>query len=179
MFSIIELFEIAITIIALGYIFSDYLKKSKIEFYKHDLDSIFKAAIIVSPSIILHELAHKFTAIYFGANAIFHANFYGLLLGIAMKTMNLPIIFIPAYVSVTGLNVIPIKYGLIAISGPLVNLSIFLILSLITKYFELKEETYSYLIVIKEMNKLLFLFNMLPIPGTDGFNFYHAILSSI
>ncbi|MCW1296408.1 MAG: hypothetical protein OH319_01870 [Candidatus Parvarchaeota archaeon] len=168
------------TIIALGYIFSDYVVRLPIRhLHKNLRDEILLASIIVSPSIIFHEFAHKFVAVYFGGAANFHANFYGLLLGIAMKALGLPIIFIPAYVSVRGLYTTPIVFGLIAISGPLVNFAIFLILSLLLKFNKITGDMYFYALVIKEMNKLLFLFNMLPIPSTDGFNFYQALLNSI
>ena len=102
MFSLQEIIEIVITILVVGYLFMDFARRPKLEFWEEeDRKKLFlNSCLMVIPSIIFHELAHKFTAIAFGYVAVFHAFYGGLLLGIILKNFRMPVFFIPAYVSI-------------------------------------------------------------------------------
>ena len=76
-----ELVDIIIMTFAIGYIFSDFFKREPLEGYdplkyyqKAPLfENIKFAALIAAPAVVFHELAHKFIAMGFGAQATLHA----------------------------------------------------------------------------------------------------------
>ena len=51
-------------------------------------------ALIVTPAVLLHELAHKGVGIYFGYDSILKISLFGLGLGVILKYFNSPIIFL-------------------------------------------------------------------------------------
>lgn len=159
MFSVFEVLEMVITVVMVGYIFARTTAWNDLKF----------SMIIVAPSIILHELAHKFTALATGNLAVYHANYFWLLFGIALKTIGMPIVFVPAYVSVGFLNYSPLIHFLIAIAGPLTNAVLFAVSALVIKYDLVSETKMPIFYFLKRINMLLFLFNLIPIPGTDGY----------
>ncbi len=182
-FSLKEFIDAIIMIFAVGFIFSAYLRRYRPitihEFYFgriHWRDLRFAIAI-TAPAIILHELAHKFTALSFGLTATFHAAYLWLLIGIMLRLFGSSIIFfVPAYVSITG-AANNLAYALIALAGPLTNLVIWLISAHALK--KASHEKIPFLHLTKEINKFLFIFNMLPIPGFDGFQVYANLIKFI
>ena len=171
-----EMFDMIIMTLVVGYIFSGLFKKPVQEDYdplKQIKQGVFSddfkfAVAITAPAIILHELAHKFTALSFGMQATFQAAYFFLFLGLLMKLMNFGFIFIvPAYVSIIG-RATPLESSLIAFSGPAVNLILWLLalLALKKNFFPKKYNTA--LLLTSKINMFLFIFNMLPIPGFDG-----------
>ncbi|MEM1988396.1 MAG: hypothetical protein QXS41_00960 [Candidatus Woesearchaeota archaeon] len=164
-----EIFEIAVVSFAVAFIFKNYFEKPKmldlLDERKRILsDGFYKALIYVAPAIIVHELAHKFVAISFGYEATFHAAYFWLFVGVVLKLLNFPFIFlVPAYVSIPG-NATNLAAFFIAIAGPLSNLLMFL-----STYYLVKKtknpEWYAFGII----NFWLFIFNMIPLPGFDGF----------
>jgi len=186
LFTAWELIQIVITIVAVGFIFSGSFRKPKTEsefgleleesWTKKllDLDNIKYAALIAAPAVIFHELGHKFLALYFGFSAVYQASFWGLGLGIILRLFSPGLIFfIPGYVSVSGMGS-AFDFGLVSLIGPLVNLIIFGICTLaIRQNWAPKYERILYL--SKQINLWLFIFNMLPIPGLDGFKFYQGL----
>lgn len=170
MFTILELVQILITILALSYIFQDlFLKEEKI----FNKEALLYSSVLSTLSVISHEMAHKFTAISLGFKATYHASLIGLSLGIILRTFHLPIFFIPAYVSIPA-NAPALSNALIGISGPLSNLSLFLVVHLIRRF-----KSSRFLEVIGKINLLLFLFNMIPFPGTDGYHFFSSLIRMI
>lgn len=170
MFTVPELIQVLITILALSYIFQDlFLKEEKI-FSK---EAFLYSSVLSTFSVITHELAHKFTAISLGFKASYHASLVGLSLGIILRTFHLPIFFIPAYVSIPA-NAPALPNALIGISGPLSNLSLFLVVRLIRKF-----KPSRLLELLDKINLLLFLFNMIPFPGTDGYHFFSSLIRVI
>ena len=62
-----EIVDVLILTFALGYIFSDMIRKPKnFDFLGSDFNDFKYAALIVTPAVLLHELAHKGVGIYFG-----------------------------------------------------------------------------------------------------------------
>ena len=135
---------------------------------------LWNAVLIAAPAVLFHEFGHKFLALTFGFAATYAASLWGLAIGVFLKLISSPFIFfIPGYVAISGAGT-QLQFGLVALIGPLVNLILFLIFSVIEKYHLLSE--YSHIIrASKQINLWLFIFNMLPIPGLDGFKFYVSL----
>jgi len=100
MFTLLELGEIALTIIIAGYILQP-LTRGKIK------ESFMFAGI----SIVFHELAHKFVAMASGFNAVYHANYTGLGFGAILRVLGAPVFFVPAYVSISGNGSVIVTYS--------------------------------------------------------------------
>lgn len=173
-----EIIDIIIMTVAIGYIFSDFFRREPLEgydplkYYKKPLmiENIKFAAMIAAPAIILHELAHKFIAIIFGATATLHAPYLWYAIVILLKLMRFPLLFfVGGYVSHTLLP--PLESSIVAISGPLTNLILWLACLAMIKYRLIDRKYYKIIVPIGKLNMFLFIFNMIPLPGFDGYNF--------
>jgi len=159
MISLLEIFYLLLTIIAIGYIFSRELSWKELKF----------SCLIAAPGIILHELAHKFLAIAFGFNADFKIFFFGLLIGVVLRLFNSPFILIaPGYVNIPAISN-SLQYRLVAFAGPFSNLLIWVVCALVLKYkTRLTRKSALVLLLTKRINGILFLFNMIPFGPLDG-----------
>lgn len=196
--SLIEIFDIIVMSLGVGFIFSDVLSKPEkystkgddvINYYMNksgnifDLDKIIYAALITAPGIIMHELAHKFTAISFGLNATFHASYTFLIIGILLKLFRFPFIFfVPGYVSFYAMGASSLKLGLIALAGPLMNLLFFIGTDIYLKFVKhtnkkIKKNTLNALIMTKRINLFLFFLNMIPIAPFDGYSVFTNLIN--
>jgi len=172
-FSIREIFDVIIMTLAVGYIFMDMFRKQP---YGFDKNAFMFACLVTAPALIFHELAHKFVALSFGMQATFHAAYFWLILGIAMKMLRFGFIFfVPAYVSIGGTTITPIASALTAGAGPFLNLALFVAAWLLLKQKRMKRSTFVFLQVTKQINLFLFIFNMLPIPFFDGMKVYQGL----
>lgn len=172
-----EILEIILTIIIVGFIFE---KLFQLPMYSFKEESILRrsmlSSLLLSPAIILHELSHKFVALAFGCSATYQMSYFGLLIGVILKLLNFPFFFfIPAYVNISS---IPnrLAYFSIAIAGPLTNLILFLLFSILLKYGKIRGKNAFYFFIASRMNLYLFILNLIPIPGTDGYQAMVAIL---
>jgi len=196
--SLQELFDIIIMTLIMGFLFKDMFKPTKRQTYvddpvahyrqpkKNALRDFWFATAVIAPAIILHELAHKFVAISFGLQATFHA-FYAskmtLFLGvfaIIAKLTGMGFVFlVPGYVEIIGAAP-PLHYAIIAFAGPAIH-GLFWIGSLL--YLKLKKKiptrTRQFIHLTKYINGFLFVLNMLPIPGIDGFAIYNSLAKVI
>lgn len=135
------------------------------------------AMLVTAPAIVLHEFGHKFVAMAFGLQATFHAAYGGLLMGLFLKWFLGFIVFIPAYVSIFPAT-LPLNDALISIAGPLVNLALWLGARYCLKHGLLKGHEHA-LIFIREINRLLFILNMIPFPGFDGYWFFSGLIKAL
>ncbi|HLE06479.1 MAG TPA: hypothetical protein VI790_03935 [Candidatus Nanoarchaeia archaeon] len=168
MFDIYELIDIVITIVIAGYILQPLVR-----------GSIKNSFILAGASIVLHELGHKFIAMSAGFSAVYHANYSGLGLGLILRMFGAPVFFVPAYVSISGTGSM-IGYLFTALAGPLTNLVLFLVCSLLlNKFNEVKwvQNNDELIASLRIINMWLAIINILPIPGTDGFNALRSLLS--
>lgn len=172
-----EILYFLILIGVIGFIFTGLfpIKTRTIYNYLHpkifDFQDFKFAIIITAPAIVLHELSHKFTAMAFGFDATFEIFPLGLMLGIFLKLIHSPFLIIaPGYViPASGLVQHQIAYRLVAFAGPLTNLLLWLIATLILKYkTKIKRKTTILLYLSKKINIFLFLFNMIPFGPFDG-----------
>lgn len=168
--TLVELFRLIFVTVALGFIFSDIVRRPKdiTEMHKRfDWADLKYAMIIAAPAVILHELGHKFTAILFGLNTEFFASYFGLGLGMLLKVIGSPIVFfVPGYVSISGANML--QSAEIAFMGPFMNLALWIGAVLILKYRKNSNNASIMLYATKRINMILFFFNMIPIPPFDG-----------
>lgn len=198
LFSISEILDIIIMALALGFIFKDAFipRKQRIDTdnydplahyrnmgQRYDMGGFIFAMMIAAPAILFHELGHKIVAINYGMNAEFHAAYFWLGLGVLLKLMNFGFIFfVPAYVSISGAGMTPLASSVIAFAGPGVNLLLFLVpfLLLKNKQFVKRYKKHIALIFLtSRINLFLFIFNMLPIPGFDGWQVYSGLWSGL
>ncbi len=183
--SIPEIIDMVIMIAIVGWIFSDIFRKPEKEDYDPlrqykrryiNWDNFIFAALVTAPAILFHELAHKFVALSFGLNATFQAAYMFLLLGIIMKLMNFGFIFfVPAYVSISA-TASPLISAIISLAGPLTNLILWIVSLIFLKTMNLKRRQMQFLFLTSKINMFLFIFNILPIPGFDGYHFFEGII---
>ncbi len=175
--------------LAIGFIFKDYfksriasdgdpepLKQLRSSIKSRGMKGFFYSALIVGGSILVHELSHKFTAFGFGLGATFHASYTWLGLGVLLKLMSGFVFFVPAYVSITG-SASPSAHALISFAGPLVHGVFYLASYYALRSLTLSKKQSSLLALFKKVNGFLFILNMLPIPGFDGFKVYSGLLT--
>jgi len=178
-----EVFDLIIMILAIGFIFSKLFKRkpkgnydpltyyNKKNYFWQDLKY---GIIIAAPAVVLHELAHKFTAMAFGATATLHAPYLMYAIAIALVLFKSPLVFfVGGYVTHTALGALPST--VVAFAGPFVNLVLWLGIKPILKTKYGKKHMHI-LLMISNLNMFLFIFNMIPIPGFDGFSFFEGII---
>ncbi len=181
--SISEIADIFIMTLVLGFVFKDFFRPvspdhNLVRYYSlqkgFDYHGFLFAIAVTAPAIILHEFGHKFTAIFFGMNAVFHAAYFFLGVAVVLKLIGSPFIFfVPAYVSIPQ-TATPFQNTLIAFAGPFVNLLLWAFAKLMLKQ-KLKPKTRQIFWLTARINMFLFIFNMLPLPGFDG----HHVFSSL
>ncbi len=169
MLSLWEIISLVIMTVALGYIFTGYVRRDPYDFKRFSWKELKFSMIVAAPAVVLHEFGHKFVAMAFGHSATFFVYWWGLGLALILKMLNSPLLILaPAYVSIPG--GIPAFDGFwIAFAGPLVNLILFLISMLVLKYKKkMKHIEMVGWSISKRLNLFLFIFNMIPIPPLDG-----------
>ncbi|MBW2983111.1 M50 family metallopeptidase [Candidatus Woesearchaeota archaeon] len=190
-----ELLDIGVMTLILGFLFKDTFRPTPT--YSDDPLKAFKkprtkwkdflfATAIIAPSIIIHELAHKFTAMGYGLDATFHA-FYAnpttLVIGaiaIAARLLGSGLVLlIPGYVHVLG-EATAGQHALIAFAGPAVHL-LFWIGGKAYLHFKKKltERQRQFATLTANVNGLLLILNMLPIPGVDGHAVYTNLIQAL
>ncbi len=167
-----ELFDLVIMTLAIAFILKDFIRMPR---YIHqpltsgfDIENFKFTALCTAPAIILHEMAHKFVALGFGLSATFHASYFGLSLGVILRLIHSPfIVFVPGFVSTMGGT--PLQHSIVAAAGPLMNLALWLGSSIILKRaVSLTSRQRLALIITKQINLFLFIFNMIPFGPFDG-----------
>ncbi len=183
-----EIFDLAIMVAVIGYIFKDLLPARDTRDYE-PLDALRKrgflsegfrnALIVAAPAIALHELGHKVAAMSFGLQATFHAAYAWLGIGLILKVINAPFLFfVPGFVSYAGAGVAPLSRALIAFSGPAVNLLLFLFAAVAIRQGWFGRKYLSLLYLTKQINIFLFVFNMLPLGSFDGAHVFRSLLQA-
>jgi Zn-dependent protease len=155
--------------------------------------------LVLLYSAILHEIAHGFVAYHFGdptaklrgrltLNPIRHLDlFYSFLLPLGLFLAHFPVIGGAKPVPVDPFNLKDVKkdYALISLAGPLTNLILVMIGSIIAhiafphaSLFELHELGVAGLVLytVIQINLALGIFNLLPIPPLDGSKLFAMLL---
>jgi len=166
--NITEIFYILVLTIAIGYIFSGYIRIPGLYSRGFNWKGIKFAILVTAPAIILHELGHKFAGLAFGYNSMFYIWWFGLGLGILLRLIGSPfLILAPGYVSVAPNS--SLELSIIAFAGPFINLVLLGTALLVLRFKKrLKRKEFIFWHLTKMINLWLFIFNMLPIPPLDG-----------
>ena len=185
-----EIIDLVLMTFFVGYIFSDIIPIRRSESYdpllhykkRFDFEALKSAIMATGPAVIVHELAHKFVALGFGLDAVFYAFYrssFTFLLGIFAIVSKLTgfgfMFFVPGFVSISGTGT-HLQFALAAFAGPLVNLILWIGASFLLKYKKYRKKNYVLLILTSRINMFLFIFNMLPIPGFDGYKFFSEMI---
>ncbi len=173
--TLLEIIYLIIVTVVIGYIFTGFVSIRPKTVYnmmhpnRVDLRDFYFAALVAAPGIIMHELAHKLTAISFGYPAQFQIWAFGLVLAIFLKLISSPLMIIaPGYVNIPEISN-SFQYRLIAFVGPAVNLLLWAIAYLVLKYAKnINRKQLAFLALTKRINMILFIFNMIPIGPLDG-----------
>lgn len=175
-----ELFDAALMTVAVGYIFMSIFQARSMRI-GFDWKALWFACLVTAPALVLHELAHKFVAMAAGLQATFHAAYTWLGIGILLKLAGAPFIFfVPAYVSIGcaahPCAIPPLISAMTAFAGPFLNLLLWVSSWAVLKYHRVRSKRWLvFWFLTKKINMLLFILNMLPIPGFDGFTFYSGL----
>lgn len=184
-----EIIDLAIMTFFVGYIFSGLIPVKRESYdplihYKKrfDFEGLKFAVMATAPAVIVHELAHKFVALGFGLDAVFYAFYrstFTLMLGIFTIISKLTgfgfMFFVPGYVGIGG-NGTHLQFALTAFAGPLVNLILWLGAWYLLKNKIHKKKHYLILLLTSRINMFLFIFNMIPIPGFDGYRVFIELI---
>ncbi len=184
-----EIIDLVAMTFFVGYIFSGMipLRRESYDPLTHyqksfDFEALKFTIMATAPAIIVHELAHKFVALGFGLNAVFYAFYrssFSLFLGIfavISKLTGMGFIFIvPGYVGISG-NGTHLQFALAALAGPLINCFLWIGAWLVLKSKKYKKKHYLLLLLTQRINMYLLIFNMLPIPGFDGYGFLRELI---
>jgi Zn-dependent protease len=114
-------------------------------------------------AFLVHELAHKFLAQYYGSWSEFRAQLYGLIITAISALPIIPFKFIAPGAVMVGLTDRS-KFGRVALIGPLTNL----VMGFSFLLFVYLYSHYSYLYAGASFNAWIALFNLLPFSVLDG-----------
>ena len=181
-FDAVELAHLVVVTLALGFIFMSYLPRAQPRspygqsYGGFDRESFKLAIMVTAPAVILHELGHKFAALFLGLTATFKAWWFGLFLGVVLKLFNSPLIILaPGYVEIGG-NVTPFASFITAFSGPFINLLLWFVAWLVLeRKTHMTQRSAIVWHLTKQVNMFLFIFNMIPIPPLDGSKVFAAL----
>jgi len=121
---------------------------------------LFTIAGIIALAFALHELAHKFTAQYYGAWSEFRLDPFGTLISLLTALSPFKIIA-PGAVVVFGSRVTRENMGKIALTGPLANIFQILVFVFLSRFFPI-------LWFAAVLNADLAVFNLIPVSILDG-----------
>lgn len=178
-----EILDIVIMIFAIGYIFSNIIKREPtldydpLKYYAKNqiIENIKFGAIIAAPAVVLHELSHKIAAMSFGAVATLHAPIGWYAIIIVLQMLKFPFLFfVGGYVSHTPLPAL--QSAIVAFAGPLMNIIIYGVCVGLVKYKLVAKKHYRILLISAKLNLFLLIFNMIPIPGFDGYSVFNGLI---
>ncbi len=204
-FTIPEILDAVMMSALLGYLFSSYFSRYNNFRKPRDYSNLYNfgrrfswsdfwfSVSLFAPAIILHELGHKFVAMAFGYDATFFSaisinkiihgmpflDFPAILMIIALIAtyfVSTFLFFVPAYVSFSSMAT-PVQQMFIAFAGPGVNLILWLASKYLIKYEKIPKKYIPLAVLTSRINMILFFFNMIPLPGLDGFTVFRGLFS--
>ena len=76
-------------------------------------------------------------------------------------------------------TIAPLTSGLVAFAGPALNLALFVTSWAVLKHNRVRSKKwFVFWLVTKRINLLLFILNMLPVPGFDGLKVYQGLFQA-
>jgi Zn-dependent protease len=154
------------------------------------LDMVFVVVVIIF-SVVIHEVMHGVAADWLGdktaryagrltLNPVPHIDPFGsIILPLLLTLSNSPIFF--AWAKPVPYNPYNLKPGrfseaIVAAAGPLSNLAIAVLMSVVIRLQVFPQEMNVILFSIVTVNTMLFLFNLIPVPPLDGSKVLEAFL---
>mgnify|MGYP001610361729 CR=1 FL=1 len=133
------------------------------------LEALPIAAIGVGTGFVLHELAHKYVAIHYGAKAEFRAWRIGLILALVIPivTFGSFVFAAPGAVYIFGKNISRKENGIISAAGPATNILIALIF-FVLMFAGLSDTLVNLCLNVVVINLFLAMFNLIPVFPLDG-----------
>ncbi len=125
------------------------------------------AALAVGTGFLMHELAHKYVAIHFGAKAEYRAWNLGLMIALGVAIFAGFIFAAPGAVYIFGKKVSVKENGIISLAGPAMNVVVGIIAFLIAGAYS-TSQIGNVAAVVGSINFYLALFNLLPVFVLDG-----------
>lgn len=126
------------------------------------------ALVAVGTGFILHELAHKYSAIHYGAHAAFFAWPMGLLLALGMA-FGLGFVFAaPGAVYIFKSDLTARENGIISVLGPITNIVLGILFWAFGLFVFTGGIAHIVLMMGGQINFFLALFNMIPLGPLDG-----------
>ncbi len=125
------------------------------------------SALAVGTGFLLHELSHKYVAIYFGAKAEFRAWNIGLIFALVLAVFTSFIFAAPGAVYIYGKKITIRENGIISLAGPLTNIVIGLLSFGIEALYQTGDITMT-AHWVGVINLSLAMFNLLPLFILDG-----------
>lgn len=171
-FTFQEIRDILISVFVLGLLVSF---GSVYETWNEVFNNYIIMTIILGVSFIIHELAHKFIAQAYGANARYTLWYPGLLISMVIGVFSggQLVFFAPGFVLISssfmskfGFKQVFIgenEFGQISLAGPAANIILMMAFKLFSPI--LPVEIYAPMIII---NAWIALFNLIPVPPLDG-----------
>ncbi len=154
--SLMELIDVVMMTLGVGFIFSDAFlpdHRARRNRFGIDIEGLKFAIIVTAPAVIFHELAHKIIGLIYGLNAVFHAAYTWLGIGILLKLANFPFVFfVPGYVEISH-TAEPLQMTAIAFAGPALNLFLWLGSWWMIKKEKIKPKYMRIAVLTREINK--------------------------
>ncbi len=125
------------------------------------------AAVAVGTGFLLHELAHKYVAIHFGAKAEYRAWNLGLVFALVVAVFFGFIFAAPGAVYIFGKHVSIRENGIISLAGPLMNIFVGIIAFGFAMLYP-TSQIGNVATVVGSINLYLAMFNLLPLFILDG-----------
>lgn len=125
------------------------------------------AALAVGTGFLMHELAHKYVAIHFGAKAEYRAWNLGLMIALGVAIFAGFIFAAPGAVYIFGKKVSVKENGIISLAGPAMNVVVGIVSFMIAGAYS-TSQIGNVAAVVGSINFYLALFNLLPVFVLDG-----------
>jgi len=167
-----ERFDLIIAWLAISVAFSLIFPRANISQY---LTYLALSMITVGVGFVLHELAHKFTAMHYGYWAEFRKDNLMLLVAVVLAALVGVVFAAPGATMIYGAGITREQNGRISAAGPLTNLLLcipFALVLLLSGWFAPIGAGWNLLSLIGmvglQVNAMIAAFNMLPVSVLDG-----------